>query len=381
MGQSLPLQSFKAFLLMPQLLDPFSLGGLTLNNRVVLAPLTRGRTEVDRVPTALMAEYYCQRANAGLIISEATVISEQAIGWVNSPGLYTKAQVDGWKMVVDRIHQAGAPVFVQLWHCGRASHTDFHPECGLPVAPSAVAINGDSIHTPNGKQPYEVPRALPIADITAIVEDYKQAAQGAKEAGFDGIEIHAANGYLIDQFLQSKTNHREDAYGGSLENRFRFLREVTEAILTVFPADRVGVRLSPNGVFNDMGSADYREAFTYFAQQLNAFNLGYLHVMDGLGFGFHKLGEPMTLADFRAVFSGSLMGNCGYTQESAEMAIASGEADLIAFGRPYISNPDLVERFKQGWPLAEDADPSVWNGGEDDYAVGYTDFPAYSPAS
>ncbi|MEY2985153.1 MAG: hypothetical protein RLZZ568_1770 [Cyanobacteriota bacterium] len=362
---------------MPSLLDAYQLGDLALNNRVVLAPLTRGRTGADRVPTALMAEYYRQRANAGLIITEATVVSEIGIGWNHSPGIYNDAQVEGWRPIVDAIHQAGSRVFLQLWHCGRASHQSFHPHLGLPVAPSAIAINGEGIYTPHGKEPYQVPRPLTGEDIAATVADYRQAAVRAQQAGFDGVEIHGANGYLIDEFLQSKTNHRTDAYGGSLENRFRFLQAITEAILTVLPSQRVGVRLSPNGVFNDMGSVDFRDAFPYFAQRLDAYNLGYLHVMDGLAFGFHGLGDPLTLADFRDVYTGTLMGNCGYTQATAETAITQGQADLIAFGRPYISNPDLVQRFTHGWPLAADADPSVWNGGEGDYAVGYTDFPAY----
>ena len=363
---------------MASLLDAFSLGDLALKNRVVLAPMTRGRTGEDRVPTPLMVEYYRQLANAGLMITEATVVSEIGIGWNHSTGIYNEAQVEGWKLIVDAIHQAGSKVFLQLWHCGRASHESFHPQLGLPVAPSAIAINGDYIHTPNGKQPYQTPRSLTVEEIAATAEDYRQAAVGAKQAGFDGVEIHGANGYLIDEFLQSKTNQRTDAYGGSLENRFRFLQEITEAVLTVLPSQQVGVRLSPNGMFNDMGSTDFREAFPYFAQRLNTYNLGYLHVMDGLGFGFHELGEALTLDDFRAVYSGTLMGNCGYTQATAETAIAEGHADLIAFGRPYISNPDLVQRFANGWPLAPDADPTVWNGGDGDYAIGYTDFPAYS---
>jgi len=364
---------------MMHLLTPFNLGSLTLRNRVVLAPLTRARTGADRVPTPLMASYYRQRANAGLIISEATVVSEIGIGWVNSPGLYNEAQPEGWKPITEAIHEEGSAIFAQLWHCGRASHSDFHPQAGLPVAPSALAINGEGIHTPNGKKSYEVPRALTREEIAATVADYRQAALRYKMAGFDGVEIHAANGYLIDQFLQSKTNHRQDEYGGSLENRFRFLREIIEAILSVLPTQQIGVRLSPNGVFNDMGSPDYREAFRYVAEQLNPYQLAYLHVMDGLAFGFHELGTPMTLAEFRAFFSGPLMGNCGYTQAMAEAAIADGQADLIAFGRPYISNPDLVQRFTHGWPLAEDADPSVWNGSGEDVARGYTDFPNYQP--
>ena len=217
-----------------------------------------------------------------------------------------------------------------------------------------------------------MPRALETAEIAAVVEDYRRAAERAKAAGFDGVEIHAANGYLINQFLDSKTNHRTDQYGGSVENRFRFLKEVTEAILTVWPADRVGVRLSPNGNFNDMGAPDFRETFTHAAAQLNGYGLAYLHVVDGLAFGFHEQGEPMTLAEFRAVFAGPLMGNCGYTQETAEAAIAAGHADLIAFGRPYLSNPDLVERFANGWELNPPADMTAWSAPT---AEGYTDFP------
>jgi 2,4-dienoyl-CoA reductase-like NADH-dependent reductase (Old Yellow Enzyme family) len=280
-----------------------------------------------------------------------------------------------WKQVVDAVHHQGGLIFLQLWHMGRASHSSFHN--GKPaVAPSAIKINEEYIHTPTGKQPHEVPRALETSEIARVVGDYRRAAERAKAAGFDGVEIHGANGYLIDTFLQSKTNHRTDQYGGSVENRSRFLREVVEAVASVWPANRIGVRLSPNGSFNDMGSPDYRQQFTFVAQQLDRFGLSYLHVMDGLAFGFHKLGEPMTLPDFRSVFHGPLIGNCGYTQETAEQAIAEGHADLIAFGRPFISNPDLVERFQHGWPLAEQAPMSDW------YSPigkrGYTDFRAYA---
>ena len=358
------------------LLSPFDLHGLALRNRVVMAPLTRARAGRERVPNDLMAEYYSQRASAGLIITEATVISEQGLGWVDSPGIYNDAQVEGWKKTTDALHARGTPVFLQLWHCGRSSHSSFHG--GKPaVSASAIKINGDYLHTPIGKQPYEPPRALETAEVAAVVQDYRQAAERAKAAGFDGVEIHAANGYLIDQFLQSRTNHRTDQYGGSLENRFRFLKEIVEAILNVLPSERVGVRLSPNGNFNDMGSPDYRETFTCAARELNAYALAYLHVVDGLAFGFHQLGQPMTLLEFRAVFSGPLMGSCGYTQDTAEAAIASGQADLIAFGRPYLSNPDLVERFANGWELNPPADLQVWSAPT---AQGYTDFP-FHPSS
>ncbi|MGF1498366.1 MAG: alkene reductase [Elainellaceae cyanobacterium] len=362
----------------PALLSSVQLGDLSLRNRVVMAPLTRARAGGDRIPNALMADYYSQRASAGLIITEATVISQQGIGWLNSPGIYTDEQADAWSQVTDAVHQQGGKIFLQLWHTGRASHSSFQVDQQLPVAPSAVKLNGDYIHTPIGKQPYETPRALETDEIPGVVNDYREAAARAKAAGFDGVEIHGANGYLIDEFLQSKTNQRGDRYGGSIENRFQFLKEVTEAVLTVWPANRVGVRLSPNGVFNDMGSPDYRETFLYVAAQLNTYSLAYLHIMDGLAFGFHELGEPMTLAEFRSVFSGALIGNCGYTQATAEAAVQAGHADLIAFGRPYISNPDLVERFANGWDLAPDAEMAVWYSFD---AEGYTTFPAYEAAS
>jgi N-ethylmaleimide reductase len=368
----------RIFMTMPNklahLLSPLDLHGLSLPNRVVMAPLTRARAGVTRVPNDLMQEYYIQRASAGLIISEAVTISEQGFGWVDSPGIYNEAQVEGWKKITTALHEKGTPIFMQLWHCGRASHSSFHAG-KPPVSASAIKLNGDTIHSPAGKQPYETPRALETHEVAAVVQDYLRAAERAKAAGFDGIEIHAANGYLIDQFLQSKTNHRTDVYGGSLENRFRFLKEIVEAILTVWPADRVGVRLSPNGVFNDMGSPDFRETFTDAGKRLNAFGLAYLHVVDGLAFGFHELGAPMQLPEFRAVFSGTLMGNCGYTAEAAESAIASGNADLIAFGRPFLSNPDLVERFANGWELNPPAEMQVWSSPS---AEGYTDFPFHT---
>jgi N-ethylmaleimide reductase len=356
------------------LLTPFDVRGLPLKNRVAMAPLTRSRAGEERMPNALMAEYYAQRASAGLIITEATVISKQGIGWLNSPGIYSDEQAEAWKMVVDAVHAQGAPIFLQLWHCGRASHSSFHENGELPVAPSAIKLNEDHIYTPRGKQPYETPRALETAEIPAIVEDYRRAAERAKRAGFDGVEIHAANGYLIDQFLQSKTNHRTDRYGGNIENRYRFLDEIVRALLTVWPARQIGVHIAPNGIFDDMGSPDFRETFLYVAAQLNRHELGYLHVVDGLAFGFHGLGEPMTLREFRNVFKGPLMGNCGYSQETAEAAIQSGDADLISFGRPFISNPDLVERFAHGWPLNPPADVGVWYSFD---PVGYTDFPRY----
>ncbi len=360
-----------------QLFTSATIGDFTVKNRIALAPMTRARAGASRIPNELMAEYYAQRASAGLIITEATAISEQSLGWNDSPGIMTAEQVTGWQLTTSRLKQLGTPAFLQLWHCGRASHSSFRQDRSLPVAPSAIAIAGDSIHTPEGKQPYEVPRALETSDLPHVVADYRHAATLAKEAGFDGVEVHSANGYLLDTFLQSKTNHRTDQYGGSIENRFRLLREVVEAVCQVFRSNRVAVRFSPNGVFNDMGSPDFRAQFLYAAKELAKYNLAYLHVMDGLAFGFHGLGEPMTLAEFKAVYPGNLIANCGYTHESAEAAIASGVATMVAFGRPYISNPDLPERFRNGWPLAGDAPMSSWYVPG---AAGYTDFPTHGNA-
>ena len=356
-----------------QLLSPFVLGNKSLRNRVVLAPMTRARAGKERIPNKLMAEYYAQRANAGLLITEATSISEQGLGWVDTPGIYTDAHVSGWRMVTNAVHEKGTPIFLQLWHCGRASHSSFRKDRSLPVSASPVKLNGEYIHTPEGKQAYETPRELQTDEVSAVVEDYKRAAQLANDAGFDGIELHAANGYLIDQFLQSKTNIRADAYGGSIKKRFKFLREILQSVLTVWPKECVAVRLSPNGNYNDMGSPDFRKQFLYAVQQL-ANQIGYLHIVDGIAFGFHSMGEPITLDEVRAVYKGPLMGNCGYTQQTAEVAIASGLADLIAFGRSYITNPDLVDRFENEWPLAPDASVTVWSSPGPE---GYTDFPTY----
>ncbi|NEQ63322.1 MAG: alkene reductase, partial [Moorea sp. SIO4A1] len=346
---------------------------LSLKNRVVMPPLTRGRAVNLGIPNDLMVEYYTQRTGVGLIITEGTFISPQANGWVNAPGIYTLEQTEGWKKVVSGVHSKNTPLFLQLWHCGRASHSSFH-DGKLAVAPSAIKINEEYVHTPQGKQPHETPRALETEEIPQIVEEYKKAAENAKKAGFDGVEIHSANGYLLDYFLQSKTNQRIDNYGGSIENRYRFLKEVIEAVITVFPVNRVGVRLSPNGLFNDLVSVDYRETFLYVAKELNSYGLAYIHLIYGLAFGFHELGEPMTLAEFKNVFDGPIIGNCGYTQETAEAAIQEGVADLIAFGRPILSNPDLVARFANNWPLNPIPDVKLWySPGKE----GYTDFPTY----
>lgn len=356
------------------LFEPIEIDDLKLKNRIAMAPMTRGRAGESRVPNDLMAEYYAQRASAGLIISEATVVSAQGNGWVGSPGIYTDEMTEGWKKVTKRVKEAGGVIFLQLWHCGRASHSDFH-NGELPVSASAVKLRGDQIRTPFGKKDYEVPRPLTVDEIGATVNDYRTAALNAKQAGFSGIEIHSANGYLLNQFLDSKTNLRDDQYGGSLENKYRFLREVLAAVLEVWPSSRVGVRLSPNGVFNDMGSEDFRETFLYAIKELNKLNLGYVHIMDGLAFGFHEKGEPMTLAEFRAQYDGVIIGNCGYTKEDAEQRVRDGVADIAAIGRPYISNPDLVERWQNGWPVEPCEDMSLWYT---EGAEGYTDYSVYT---
>jgi len=356
------------------LFQPFVIGKMSLANRIVMAPMTRCRADGARVPKPIIAEHYAQRAAAGLIVTEATAIAADAVGVLNTPGIWSEAQVAGWRVVTEAVHAKGGKIFCQLWHCGRSSHSSMLPEGKLPVSASAIAISNDHVWTAKGKVPYETPRALDASEIPGIVKQYGEAAKNAMAAGFDGVELHSANGYLIDQFLQSKTNQRTDAYGGTVEKRFRLFREVIEAIVAVWGADRVGARLSPNGVYNDMGSPDFREQFLYAAKELNSYPLAYLHVMDGLGFGFHKLGEALTLRDFRGVFKRPLMGNCGYTREAGDAAIAAGDADLVAYGRPYIMNPDLVERFAANVPLAESADMSKWytNGPE-----GYIDYPTY----
>ncbi len=360
------------------LLRPYTLGDLELPNRVVMAPMTRARAGTEMMANDLMAEYYRQRSVAGLIITEGTFVSPMAVGWLHAPGIFNDPMRDAWRPVVDTIHHAGGRVFCQLWHTGRASHSDFL-DGKLPLAPSAIRHEGAPLPTPtpksNGKEvPHETPRALQTHEIRDVVDSYRTAAIRCKEVGFDGVEIHAANGYLIDTFLQSKTNDRDDQYGGSIERRFQLLREVTQAVTEVFPSNRVGVRLSPHGAFNDMGSPDYREQFVHAADQLDSFKLAYLHLLIGTAFGFHELGEPLTMHDFRKVYSGTLMANAGFDRVTGEATIADGGSDLVSIGRPYISNPDLVDRFANDWPLAEEAPSNVWYSFDE---VGYTDWPPY----
>jgi len=353
---------------------------LTLKNRMVLAPLTRGRSGRSQVPNQANVDYYTQRASGGLLISEGTIISKQAMGWAGAAAIYEPQHVEGWKKVTKSVHEAGGAIFCQLWHMGRVTSSVFH---GLePVGPSAIGSVGQVTDYDRNKIPYVVPRALETHEIANIVEEYRIAAQNAKEAGFDGVEIHSANGYLLDTFLQSCSNVRTDEYGGSFENRFRFLAQVIEAVLTVFPASRVCARLSPNGTFSSMGSADNFEAFTYYISRLNKYKLGFVHVMDGLRFGFHNKCEQFRLVHARKVFDNTIIGNVGYEKLTAEGAINTGAADLIAFGRPWISNPDLVERYKNNWPLAPSDHATWWmypTFPEGDPSVGYSDFPVYTP--
>jgi N-ethylmaleimide reductase len=355
---------------MPKLFSTYQLGALTLPNRLIMAPLTRDRAGQDRIPNELMAEHYAQRASAGLIIAEATNISEVAAGWNESPGIHNDAQVQGWQKVTTAVHNKGGRIYLQLWHCGRASHPDFQPHGGLPVSASAIAAVGDA-HTPLGKKPYPVPRALDISEIPGLVQDYVAATHRAQAAGFDGVEIHSANGYLLDQFLRDGVNQRTDAYGGSAENRSRLLREVTEAVVKAWSADRVGVRLSPTSGFNDMRDSDPITTFTTAARSLNAFNLAYLHIMEALpGHMLAGPGERVT-PHIRQVYQGTLMINGGYNRTTGEAAIANNEADLIAYGIPFLANPDLTERIKHNAPLNSPDFDTLYTPG----AKGYNDYP------
>ena len=354
------------------LLSPVKLGRYTLPNRIVLAPLTRNRAGEGLAPTALNALYYEQRASAGLIISEASQISPQAMGYPNTPGIYSPEQVAGWRLVTDAVHAKGGKIFLQLWHVGRISHPSLQPNGELPVAPSAIAPEGEAA-TYTGMQPFVTPRALELEEIPQIIEQYRLGAKNALEAGFDGVEIHSANGYLLDQFLQDNTNHRTDIYGGSVENRARLLMEVTEAVVEIWGGDRVGVRLSPSGTFNSMYDSNRSAIFSHVAAELNRFNLAYLHLVAPRveGFGTAEGQPELDAAFFRSIYKGTIMTAGGYTLETGNAAIASGDADLVAYGRIYIANPDLVERFAANAPLNTPDRNSFYGGDE----KGYTDYP------
>lgn len=353
---------------MPDLFTPIRIGDLELPNRIFMAPMTRNRAP-EGIPTPLMATYYRQRATAGLIISEGSPISARAVGYPATPGIYTDAQVDGWRQVTEAVHEAGGHIYCQLWHCGRVSHPDFHGG-ELPVAPSAIRPEGQAF-TPEGLKDFVTPRALDVEEIPGIVADYAHAAECARRAGFDGVEIHGANGYLIDQFLRDGSNRREDAYGGSVENRARFLLEVIEAVCDVLGADRVGVRLSPLQPFNDMRDSDPETTFRYAVEALNRFGLGYLHITEMGKEAPGVAGPPFDLGVLRKIWQGVYITNAGYDKARANAAIASGAADAVAFGTLFIANPDLVERFRRDAPLNE-PDPDTFYGGD---AHGYTDYP------
>ena len=348
---------------------PIKIGPYDLPNRIVMAPLTRMRAP-NSIPTELMATYYAQRASAGLIVSEATPISPQGVGYPSTPGIYNTMQVAAWSKITEAVHAKHGHIFLQLWHVGRISHPDFH-DGQLPVAPSAIAPKGDAV-TPSGMKPFVTPRALETDEIQGIVEDYRLAAQNALAAGFDGIEIHGANGYLLDQFLRNGTNKRTDRYGGTLENRARFLLEVIDAAVSVWGAERVGIRLSPSGTFNDMSDSDPETFFVYLLGQLNRYGLAYLHIIDALESDIRHGAKVIDLEKLRGAYSGTLIVCGGYDQTRAEEAIRQGRADAVAFGQLYIANPDLAERFKLNAPL-NTPDPGTFYGGNE---KGYTDYPA-----
>lgn len=356
---------------MAALLTPFQLGPYTLPNRVIMAPLTRNRAGAGNVPTPLNALYYAQRASAGLIISEASQISPQGMGYPGTPGIHSPEQVAGWRLVTEAVHGRGGLIFLQLWHVGRISHPDLQPDGALPVAPSAIAAAGKAM-TYQGMQPYVTPRALDLAEIPSLVEQYRQAARHAQAAGFDGVEIHAANGYLLDQFLRNGTNQRTDLYGGPVVNRARLLLEVTEAVAEIWGADRVGVRLSPGGTFNSMTDSDPKATFGYAVSALNSFGLSYLHLRETNAADLRHGGAVTPTSYLRSLFDGPLMVNDSYDQDRAQQVISAQEADLVAFGVPFIANPDLPERFRRRAPL-NDADEATFYGGD---TRGYTDYPS-----
>jgi N-ethylmaleimide reductase len=351
--------------------SPFTFGPLALPNRIVMAPMTRNRAEAGNVPGPRNALYYEQRASAGLIITEATQISPQGVGYPGTPGIHSPEQIAGWKLVANVVHRAGGRIYLQLWHVGRISHPSLQPSGALPVAPSAIAPMGESM-TYDGMKPFVTPRALETAEIAGIVEDYRRGAENAKQAGFDGVELHGANGYLIDQFLRDGANKRGDRYGGSAVNRARLLIEATEALVSVWGADRVGVRLSPTTPFNSMSDSDPAVTFSTAIDELNRFGLAYLHIVEPIAGDPKPAGEMPDIRFFRKIWRGPLMGNKGYDLARAEAAIRDGVADLISFAALFIANPDLPERLRRGGPF-NPPDRKTFYGGS---ASGYTDYPA-----
>lgn len=355
---------------------PVSLGSIQLKNRLVMAPLTRMRAIDGDVPNPIAQTYYAQRASAGLIITEATQISPLGRGYPATPGIYSPQQTAAWKEIVQAVHAKGGSIVAQLWHVGRISHSSLHPEQGLPEAPSAIAASGQTYGADWQLHDYETPRAMSTEDIARLLKEFELAAQNAKTAGFDGIEIHAANGYLLDQFLQDGTNQRADQYGGSIENRMRLLDEVIETVSKVFPSDQIGVRLSPYGTFNDIEDSDPIALFTAVINKLNGYKLAYVHMIEPRSTssgGNDQVYEdaPITSELFRAIYQGKFITAGGYDQAMGEQVLEEGLADAVAYGRLYISNPDLVERFQKNAPLSP-YNRATFYGGEE---LGYTDYP------
>jgi N-ethylmaleimide reductase len=356
------------------LFTPLRAGALALPNRIVMAPMTRNRAGKGNVPTAMVAEYYRQRATAGLIVTEATQVSPRGIGYPNTPGIHTPEQVEGWRAVTKAVHAAGGRIVLQLWHVGRSSHPLYQPNGDLPVSSSALAIPGQ-LWTPEGMKPYPVPRALETSEIPSIVAEYARGSANAKAAGFDGVEIHGANGYLVDQFLRDGVNRRTDAYGGTLEKRLRFMLEVTAAVVGAWDAAHVGIRLSPSGTFNGMSDSDPAAAFGAALAELSKLGIAYVHVVEP-GDADARHGGPgwksASARDLRRHFRGAYIAAGEQTPEKAAALIQEGYADAAAFARLYISNPDLVERFRRGAPIAP-SDSSTYYGGTE---KGYIDYPA-----
>jgi N-ethylmaleimide reductase len=351
------------------LFTPIRLGGLELPNRILMAPLTRNRAgQPGNVPQPINAAYYAQRASAGLIITEGSPISEMAHGYPNTPGIHTTQQIAGWRRVTDAVHAKDGRIVLQLWHVGRISHPSLLPNDALPVAPSAIKPTGKAIVS-HGKMDFVTPRALETSEIPAVIDDFRVAARNAKTAGFDGVEVHGANGYLLDQFLRDGSNHRSDQYGGSIANRTRLLREVVAAACDVWGAGRVGVRISPLNQYNDMHDSNPQALFNHVGDMLRPFGLAYLHVMEADVYGSQI---PLDFRELRRRFNGHYVANGGYDKRRANAAIAAGRADCVAFGKSYIANPDLVERYARDAPLTV-ANPSTFYGGNDE---GYTDYAA-----
>ncbi|SFP10721.1 alkene reductase [Tranquillimonas alkanivorans] len=357
----------------PKLFTPLKAGDIEMKNRVVMAPLTRNRARhADDAPHALNAEYYAQRAGAGLIISEATQISAEGKGYAFTPGVYSDAQIAGWRDVTDAVHAKGGKIVAQIWHVGRISHTSLQPDGQPPVAPSAGRAEG--VKTFDGQDFVDVsePRALGTDEIARVIDDYRHAAEAAKKAGFDGVEVHAANGYLLDQFLRETSNHRDDAYGGSVENRARLVFEVLDAVTEVWGGGgRVGIRISPFSPANGQELGDAQATFEYLVKGLKPYGLSFLHVIEGATGGPRDLPEGASLEPLRAAFDGVWIGNNGYDRDLAVERVENGAVDAVAFGRAYIANPDLAERLERDAPLNE-PDPSTFYGGG---AEGYTDYP------